>query len=170
MYSLKSVQAKDDEKIYSLDVNKKGAKQFIAKSLPGMWKQMEKPPLNYCEVIEDRPCHMYFDIDEGNVRETWRELETMLTRIFKTLQDQVGIVKFYYLDASKKYEDGRIKNSAHIICVGEKYIYALLDNKVAVHECLIVYDYVAVRPPSVEIWRKHMYVYMNENISSLLVG
>ncbi len=122
MYSLKSVKAKDDEKIYSLDVNKKGAKQFLAKSLPAMWKLMQKPPLNYCEVIEDRPCHMYFDLDEGNVREIWHELESMLTRVFKTLQDQVGIVKFYYLDASKKYEDGRVKNSAHIICVGEKYI------------------------------------------------
>lgn len=122
MYSLKSVKAKECEKIYSRDVNKKGAKQFLAKSLPGMWKLMQKTPLNYCEVIEDRPCHMFFDIDEGNVREIWHELETMLTRVFKTLQDQVGIVKYYYMDASKKYPDGTVKNSAHVICVGEKYI------------------------------------------------
>lgn len=122
MYSLKSVQAKNDEKIYSLDVNKKGAKQFLAKSLPAMWKLMQKPPLNYCEVIEDRPCHMYFDLDEGNVRQIWHELEAMLTKVFKTLKDEVGHVRFFYLDASKKYLDGRVKNSAHVICVGEKYI------------------------------------------------
>ena len=122
MIRLKDLQPAADEKIYSLDVNKTGAKTFMTKTLPGMWQLMQKPPLNYCEVIEDRPCHMYFDLDEGNVRAAWRKLEAMLTKVFHTLRDQVGIVRYYYLDASKKYPDGTKKNSAHIVCVGEKYI------------------------------------------------
>lgn len=122
MIRLKDLEPAPDEKIYSQDVSKSGAKTFLKKTLPGMWRLMQNGLLHYCEVIEDRPCHMYFDLDEGNVREAWHKLEGMLTKVFHTLKDQVGVVKYYYLDASKKYPDGSKKNSAHIVCVGEKYI------------------------------------------------
>jgi len=65
---------------------------------------------------------MYFDLDEGNVRGQWRKLEAMLDKVFKTLKKQVGLVRYFFLDASKTMPDGTRKNSAHIICAGEKYI------------------------------------------------
>ena len=81
-----------------------------------------KTPRNFCEVIGNSPCHMYFDLDEGDVGAAWPKLESMLDKVFKTLGDQVGVVRYFYLDASKTYPDGTRKNSAHIICAGEKYI------------------------------------------------
>jgi hypothetical protein len=123
MMKLKDLTPKADQKVYSQDLNKKGAKTFFCKTLPEMWELMRnKTPLNYCEVIGDSPCHLYFDLDEGNVRAVWRKLEEMLNKVFSTLKSQVGIVKYYFLDASKTYPDGTRKNSAHIICAGEKYI------------------------------------------------
>lgn len=117
MLRLKDVVARPDEKIYSMDVSKKGAKQFIGRTLPSMWTLMLNGPLNYCEVIEDRPCHMYFDIDEGNVRQQWAILEKMLDAMFHALKDKVGTVEYIFLDASK----GK-KQSAHIIVIAEKYL------------------------------------------------
>ena len=117
MLRLKDVVARPDEKIYSMDVSKKGAKQFIGRTLPSMWTLMQSGPLNYCEVIEDRPCHMYFDIDEGNVRQQWAILEKMLDAMFHALKDKVGTVEYIFLDASK----GK-KQSAHIIVIAEKYL------------------------------------------------
>ena len=123
MIKLKDLTPADDEKIYSQDVNEKGAKTFFKKTLISMWElQANRTPRNYCEVIADSPCHMYFDLDEGDVRAQWKKLEAMLDKVFKTLQDQVGIVKYYFLDASKTSPDGTRKNSAHIVCAGEKYI------------------------------------------------
>ena len=123
MQKLSDIQPADDQKIYSMDVNATGAKTFFAKTLPQMWElQRNKTPRNYCEVISDSPCHMFFDLDEGNVRKQWEKLEQMLDQIFKTLKDQVGIVRYFFLDASKTKPDGTRKNSAHIVCVGEKYI------------------------------------------------
>lgn len=117
MFRLKDVVASDDEKIYSIDVSRSGSKQFIAKTLPAMWDLMQTGPRHYCEIIQDRPCHLYFDFDEGDVREHWRTLEKMLNKVFRALRDQVGNVRYEYLDASKNG-----KRSAHVIVVGEKYI------------------------------------------------
>ena len=123
MQKLKDLKPAADEKIYSMDLNENGAKTFFCKTLPGMWDLMAtRTPRNYCEVISNSPCMMYFDLDEGDVRAQWRKLEEMLDKVFKTLKSQVGIVKYYFLDASKTYPDGTRKNSAHIVCVGEKYI------------------------------------------------
>ena len=57
-----------------------------------------------------------------NRGEFGNKLQKMLDQIFKTLKSQVGLVRYYFLDASKTKPDGTRKNSAHIICVGEKYI------------------------------------------------
>lgn len=117
MFRLKDIQPSADEKIYSKDVNKKGSKQFIAKTLPAMWDLMQTGPRNYCEIIEDRPCHLYIDFDEGNVREEWQKLQKMLKKVFKAIKDKVGHVRYEFLDASTKD-----KQSAHVIVIGEKYI------------------------------------------------
>ena len=117
MLRLKEVHPKADEKIYSMDVNVKGAKQFMARTLPSMWSLMQKGNRNYCEIIQDRPCHMYFDLDEGNVREQWRILEKMLDYMFLAMKDHVGTVQYIFLDASK----GK-KQSAHIIVMADKYL------------------------------------------------
>jgi len=117
MLRLKDVHAKADEKIYSMDVTAKGAKQFMARTLPSMWSLMQGGHRNYCEVLENRPCHMYFDLDEGNVRQQWARLEEMLNHVFHNLKEEVGTVQYIFLDASK----GK-KQSAHIIVVAEKYI------------------------------------------------
>ena len=117
MLRLKEVHPKADEKIYSMDVNVKGAKQFMARTLPSMWSLMQKGNRNYCEIIQDRPCHMYFDLDEGNVREQWRILEKMLDYMFLAMKDHVGTVQYIFLDASK----GK-KQSAHIIVMADKSV------------------------------------------------
>lgn len=117
MLRLKEVTARPDEKIYSMDVNAKGAKQFMARTLPSMWSLMQKGDCNYCEIIEDRPCHLYFDLDDGNIRAQWAILEKMLNAMFHAMKDQVGTVQYIFLDASK----GK-KQSAHIIVVAEKYL------------------------------------------------
>ena len=123
MQKLKDLTPAADEKIYAMDVNALGAKTFFSKTIPAMWKhQANRTPRNYCEVIADSPCHMFFDLDEGDVRAQWRKLEKMLNQVFSTLKDQVGVVRYYFLDASKTMPDGTRKNSAHIICAGEKYI------------------------------------------------
>jgi len=123
MIKLKDLKPADDEKIYSQDVNENGAKTFFCKTLPAMWDfQSSRTPRHFCEIIADAPCHLYFDLDTGDVRAQWQKLEAMLDKVFKTLRDQVGVVKYYFLDASKTYPDGTRKNSAHIICAGEKYI------------------------------------------------
>lgn len=117
MLRLRDVEAKADEKIYSMDLNTKGAKQFMARTLPSMWSLMQSGDRNYCEVIEDRPCHMFFDLDDGNVREQWHILEKMLDAMFHAMKDIVGEVQYLFLDASK----GK-KQSAHIIIIAEKYL------------------------------------------------
>lgn len=117
MLRLKEVHPKADEKIYSMDVNTKGAKQFMARTLPSMWEMMQSGHRNYCEIIEDRPCHMYFDLDEGNVREQWGILEKMLDAMFHAMKSHVGTVQYIFLDASKGE-----KKSAHIIVMAEKYL------------------------------------------------
>jgi len=123
MQKLSQLTPAADQKIYSMDVNASGAKTFFCKTLPQMWEhQANRTPRNFCEVIADSPCHMFFDLDDGNVRAQWRKLEKMLDQVFSTLKDQVGLVRYYFLDASKTLKDGTRKNSAHIICVGEKYI------------------------------------------------
>lgn len=123
MQKLKDLTPADDQKIYSMDVNANGAKTFFCKTLPEMWQLMyNKTPRNFCEVIGNSPCHMYFDLDEGNVKKACQKLLPMLDKVFNTLKDQVGVVRYFLLDASKTYPDGSRKNSAHIICVGEKYI------------------------------------------------
>ena len=123
MQKLKDLTPAADQKIYSQDVNESGAKTFFCKTLPEMWQLMRnKTPRNCCEVIGNSPCHMFFDLDEGDVRAQSRKLMGMLDKVFLTLKDQVGLVRYFFLDASKTYPDGSRKNSAHIICVGEKYI------------------------------------------------
>lgn len=117
MLRLKDVVPKADEKIYSKDLNTKGAKQFMARTLPSMWSLMQEGRKNYCEVIQDRPCHMFFDLDEGNVREKWHILEKLLDAIFAPLKNSVGTVEYVFLDASK----GK-KQSAHIVLVADKYL------------------------------------------------
>lgn len=117
MLRLKDVTAKADEKIYSMDVNTKGAKQFMARTLPSMWSLMQNGQRNYCEIIEDRPCHMFFDLDNGNVRQKWAVLEKMLDAMFYAMKDHVGTVQYIFLDASQ----GK-KQSAHIIVMAEKYL------------------------------------------------
>jgi hypothetical protein len=117
MFRLNDVKPANDEKIYSKDINCSGSKQFIAKTLPAMWDLMQTGPRYYCEVIEDSPCHLFFDFDEGNVREEWQKLKKMLNKIFKAIQDKVGHVRYEYLDASKGD-----KQSAHVVVIGEKYI------------------------------------------------
>ena len=87
---LKDLTPAPDEKIYSMDVNATGAKTFFCKTLPAMWElQANRTPRNYCEVIGDSPCHMYFDLDEGDVRAACGKLTGMLDKVFKTLKDQV---------------------------------------------------------------------------------
>lgn len=117
MFRLKDVTPNDDEKIYSMDVNDKGAKQFMAMTLPAMWARMQEEPRNYCEIIEDRPCHLFFDLDDGNVREKWHKLETCLNRFFRAHRRDLGVVRYIFLDASKKG-----KQSAHIIATADKYV------------------------------------------------
>lgn len=117
MFRLKDVVASDDEKIYSIDVSKTGSKQFIAKTLPAMWELMQTGKRYYCEIIQDRPCHLYFDFDEGDVRKEWAKLKKMLDKVFKVLKEQVGNVRYEFLDASANG-----KQSAHVIVIGEKYI------------------------------------------------
>ena len=117
MLRLRDVDARADEKIYSMDVNTKGAKQFMARSLPSMWSLMQSGTRHYCEIVEDRPCHMFFDLDEGNVRQQWGVLEKMLDTLFHAIKDQVGTVQYLFLDASK----GK-KQSAHIVVIAEKYL------------------------------------------------
>ena len=117
MLRLRDVDARADEKIYSMDVNTKGAKQFMARTLPSMWSLMQSGTRHYCEVVEDRPCHMFFDLDEGNVRQQWGVLEKMLDTLFHAIKDQVGTVQYLFLDASK----GK-KQSAHIVVIAEKYL------------------------------------------------
>lgn len=117
MLRLRDVVPKPDEKIYSMDVNSKGAKQFMARTLPSMWSLMQCGERNYCEIIEDRPCHMYFDLDEGDVRKQWGMLEKMLDKMFYAIREYVGTVQYIFLDASEG-----TKQSAHIIVIAEKYL------------------------------------------------
>lgn len=117
MYKLKDVTPAPDEKIYSVDVSSKGSKQFIARTLPAMWQLMQEGPRYYCEIIQDRPCHLFFDFDEGDVWEEWQKLKVMLKKVFRALKDQVGSVRFEYLDASANG-----KQSAHVIVIADKYL------------------------------------------------
>lgn len=144
MLRLKDVEAKADEKIYSMDVSAKGAKQFMARTLPSMWSLMQDGALNYCEVIEDRPCHMYFDLDEGNVRQQWARLEQMLNKVFHSLKEEIGTVQYIFLDASK----GK-KQSAHIIVIAEKYILESPVQGRAFYQRLV--DYFKTDVPKIDL-------------------
>jgi len=105
---------RDGEKIFSKDVNKSGAKIFMAKTLDDMWTEMQTGTRNYCEVIEDKPCHLYFDLDDGDVKKEVVKLKKMLNRIFRELKIKI---RYVVLDASKG-----TKQSMHVIVKGEKYI------------------------------------------------
>ena len=127
MQKLNEISPAADEKIYAMDVNASGAKTFFAKTLPAMWElQANRTPRNFCEVIADSPCHMFFDLDEGDVRAQWRKLEKMLNQVFSTLKDQVGVVRYYFLDASKTI-DNRVLVVATLITKRETNA-AIADN------------------------------------------
>ena len=54
------------------NVSTTGSKQFIAKTPPAMWDFMQTEHKYFCEIIQDRPCHLYFDFDDGEVRQEWK--------------------------------------------------------------------------------------------------
>ena len=111
---LRQVKAAPDEKIYATDVNRNGAKVFYAKTIPAMWKHMQRKPRYHSEVIKDAPCHMFWDFDEGNVRAEWRKLKVLLDKVFSAFDIRVEHV---LLDASKGE-----KKSLHVISRSEKYL------------------------------------------------
>ena len=111
---LKQVQCAPDQKIYATDVTKAGAKVFYAKNIPQMWNHMQATPRHHYEVIKDAPCHLFWDFDEGNVREEWRKLKEILRKVFTSM----GIrVQHVLLDASSAD-----KQSLHVITTSDKYI------------------------------------------------
>lgn len=113
---LKEVEQKEGEKIWSLCVTSAGAKRFFAATEDEMWTRMQQGPRNYSEIIQDKPCHLFFDLDEGDVHAKWKRLEPLVNAFLNLLNvDYHHIV----LDASKGE-----KRSLHVITRASKFVLA----------------------------------------------
>lgn len=111
---LHEVRATGTQKIWSRCVNTKGAKTFFAATQDEMWKRMQRGERNYSEIIKDAPCHLYFDIDGGDVYASWRKLKECLVKIFKALNIHV---QFVVLDSSNHK-----KTSIHAIVTSKQFL------------------------------------------------
>ena len=97
-------------------VTSAGAKRFFAATEDEMWTRMQQGPRNYSEIIQDKPCHLFFDLDEGDVHAKWKRLEPLVNAFLNLLNvDYHHIV----LDASKGE-----KRSLHVITRASKFVLA----------------------------------------------
>ena len=113
---LKDVQQLPGEKIWSQCVNADSAKHFFAKTEDEMWAHMQPDPRHYSEIIQDKPCHLFFDLDDGDVHDAWKRLEPLVNAFLDLLE-----VTYHHvvLDASKGD-----KKSLHVITRANKFVLA----------------------------------------------
>ncbi len=113
---LKEVQPGPGEKIWSQCVAPNGAKTFFAKTEDAMWAHMQTGTRHYSEVVADAPCHLFFDLDEGDVHAAWARLQPLVDAFLDMLElDYHHVV----LDASKGD-----KQSLHVITRANKFVLA----------------------------------------------
>ena len=130
---LKDVTVGQNEKMWSQCLTPRGAKHFFAKTEDAMWDHMQPMPRYYSEVVQDAPCHLFFDLDDGDVHATWARMEPLLNRVL----DAFGITYHHVvLDAS----EGE-KKSLHIITRADKYVLASpIQGKQFVQHMESIYD------------------------------
>lgn len=116
---LKDVKEGEGEKTWARCVNGEGAKTFFAMSCDDMWEYMHTfSPLdrNFSEIIRDAPCHLFFDLDEGDVHAAWARLRPLVDAFLNML----GVTYHHVvLDASNA-----TKGSLHIITRASKFVLA----------------------------------------------
>ena len=111
---LKDVTPQPGEKVWAQCVAPNSAKHFFAKTEDAMWEHMQPLPRYYSEVVQDAPCHLFFDLDDGDVHATWARMEPLVNRVL----DAFGITYHHVvLDASQGD-----KKSLHVITRGNKFV------------------------------------------------
>jgi len=127
---LREVQCRPDQKIYSECIDSSGRKRFFAATNGKMWKKMQQGDRHYSEVIANKPCHMYWDFDEGDVHAEWKKIE----KFVNMLLDSRGLNYTHVLVDSSNEK----KQSLHVITVcnmfllgaphqGKYFLYMLKD-------------------------------------------
>lgn len=81
---LRQVRCRSDQKIYSECVDGTGRKRFFAATNGIMWKRMQVGSRHYSEVVADRPCHMFWDFDEGDVHAEWAKIEPCVNAVLNS--------------------------------------------------------------------------------------
>lgn len=116
---LKDVKEGECEKTWARCVNGDGAKTFFAKTCDDMWEYMHTfspGERHFSEIIRDAPCHLFFDLDEGDVHAAWERLRPLVDSFLDMLE-----VTYHHvvLDASSG-----TKGSLHIITRASKFVLA----------------------------------------------
>ena len=111
---LRSVKCRPDQKIYSECIDSTGRKKFFAATNGKMWKKMQAGPNNYSEVIANKPCHMFWDFDEGDVHAEWKKIE----KYVNMLLDSRGLDYTHILLDSSNDK----KQSLHVITVCNMFL------------------------------------------------
>ena len=101
---LKDIVRSPGDKVYARCLDKSGRKHFLSASYDEMWTIMCKSKHRcYSEVIEDSPCHMFFDIDGANdVDECWTNIEPYVNDVLDALGLKYKHVKLDSSDSTKQ--------------------------------------------------------------------
>ena len=113
---LKDVKPESGQKIWAHCLNQDGAKTFFAKTCDAMWDHMQNRPRHFSEVVQDAPCHLFFDLDEGDVHATWKRIQPLIDAFLNMLELTYHHV---LLDASTE-----TKGSLHVITRASKFVLA----------------------------------------------
>tara|TARA_B100001250_G_C19815878_1_gene798353 strand:- start:1403 stop:2281 length:879 start_codon:yes stop_codon:yes gene_type:complete len=113
---LKDVTPAPGEKIWSQCVAPNGAKHFFAMTEDNMWDHMQPMPRYYSEIIQDGPCHLFFDLDDGDVHAAWKRLEPLVNAFLELLE-----VRYHHVVLDASMGD---KKSLHIITRADKFVLA----------------------------------------------
>lgn len=101
---LKDIVRSPGDKVYAKCLDSSGCKHFFAASYDEMWQIMSKSKSRYySEVIEDLPCHMFFDIDGAiNVEDCWANIEPYVNDVLDALGLKYKHVKLDSSDSTKQ--------------------------------------------------------------------
>lgn len=106
---LRTVKCRADQKIYSQCLDSTGRKRFFAATNENMWKIMQREPRYYSEVVANKPCHMFWDFDDGDVHAEWKKVESCVNKLLNSRGlDYTHIL----LDSSNE-----TKKSLHVITI-----------------------------------------------------